>query len=92
MTTTRYRIPAQVMTRQVGVEIVLLQLASGTYFGLDPVGARAWQLLAEHRSLDAVCTMMIDEYEVSPETLRRDLLSLVESLCESGLLEEEPGD
>lgn len=80
------------MTRQVGEELVLLQLASGTYFGLDPVGARAWQLLAEQRSLEEVCAVMIGEYEVSPEELWPDLSSLIASLCASGLLEEVPSD
>ncbi|MBK9987508.1 MAG: hypothetical protein IPP21_11335 [Betaproteobacteria bacterium] len=32
-------IPTQVMARTVGDETVILDLASGTYFGLDPVGA-----------------------------------------------------
>ena len=31
-------IPPQVMARTVGDETVILDLASGTYFGLDPVG------------------------------------------------------
>ena len=32
-------IPSQVMARTVGDETVILDLASGTYFGLDPIGA-----------------------------------------------------
>jgi len=40
-------IPAQVMARTVGDETVILDLASGTYYGLDPVGARIWQLMSE---------------------------------------------
>ena len=41
---TKLVIPAQVMSRQVGDETVILDLGSGMYFGLDPVGARirAW--------------------------------------------------
>ena len=31
----------------LGDETVILDLASGTYYGLDPVGARIWQLMAE---------------------------------------------
>ena len=33
-------ISPQAMARTVGDETVILDLASGTYFGLDPVGAR----------------------------------------------------
>ena len=34
------RIPDQVATRQLGGETVLLNLETGTYFGLDAVGSR----------------------------------------------------
>ena len=42
-------IPTQVMARTVGDETVILDLASGTYYGLDPIGARIWQLMGEGR-------------------------------------------
>jgi hypothetical protein len=35
------------MARTVGDETVILDLANGTYYGLDPVGARMWQLMSE---------------------------------------------
>ena len=38
---------------------VILDLASGTYYGLDPVGARMWQLMADGQTLAAICDTMI---------------------------------
>ena len=38
-------IPEDVVHRMVGDEAVLLQLDSGVYYGLDPVGSRIWELL-----------------------------------------------
>ncbi len=73
-------IPVQVMARQVGDETVILDLASGTYFGLDPVGARIWQLLGEGKTLDDVCEVMLSEYEASREEIERDVLRLAEEL------------
>ena len=78
--TDRVSIPAQVMARQVGEETVILDLGSGTYFGLDAVGARMWQGLSEGQTLAEICTALLAEYEVSPEELERDLLSLAEEL------------
>jgi len=78
--TDKAAIPAQVMARQVGKETVILDLVSGTYFGLDPVGARIWQLLAEGRTLAEVCAAMLAEYEVTREDIERDVLILVEEL------------
>lgn len=73
-------IPTQVMARTVGDETVILDLASGTYYGLDPVGARMWQLLGEGRTLDGVCDVMLDEYDVTREALEGDILRLTEEL------------
>ena len=79
-------IPAQVMARQVGDETVILDLASGTYFGLDPIGARIWQLIGEGKSLGEVCEALLAEYEVSREQLQGDLERLLQELGSKGLI------
>ena len=78
--TDKATIPSQVMARQVGEETVILDLASGTYFGLDPVGARIWQLMTEGKTLVEVCSAMLEEYEVTREDIERDVLKLAEEL------------
>ena len=80
-------IPAQVMSRQVGDETVILDLGSGTYFGLDPVGARIWQLLSEGHQVDAVVSALLGEYDVPEEQLRQDVNGLVSELVSRGLVE-----
>ena len=79
-------IPQQVMARQIGDEQVILDLASGTYFGLDPVGARIWQLLTEGKTLAQACEVMQVEYEVTQETIEHDVLTLVQTLVERQLV------
>ena len=79
-------IPAQVMARTVGDETVILDLASGTYFGLDPVGARIWQLMGERKTMAEICTTMLEEYEVEREQLEADVLRLATELAERGLV------
>ena len=84
--TDKVTIPTQVMARQVGDETVILDLASGTYFGLDPVGARIWQLMGEGQTLALVCDVMLEEFEVTRETLEADVLRLVIELQAKGLV------
>jgi hypothetical protein len=84
--TDKVAIPTQVMVRQVGVETVILDLASGTYFGLDPVGARIWQLMGEGKTLAEICSMMLDEYEVERGQLETDVLRITGELLERGLV------
>ena len=84
--TDKLAIPAQVMARTAGDETVILDLASGTYFGLDPVGARIWALMAEGRALSEICETMLEEYEVEREQLEADVLRLAAELSERGLV------
>ena len=82
----RLQIPEQVVTRQVGDETVLLNLESGTYFGLDPVGSRFLELLEVERTLAAVLAKMLEEFDVTEAQLEADLLRLADEMLASGLL------
>ena len=82
----RLRVHPSVLSRELAGETVLLNLESGVYYGLDAVGTRAWNLLAEERTLADVCTIMLEEFEVTHDTLQQDLTTLVRELCEKQLL------
>ncbi|HVT05542.1 MAG TPA: PqqD family protein [Thermoanaerobaculia bacterium] len=79
-------IPKSVLFQKVGEEIVLLSLDSGVYFGLDPVGARIWELISEQKSLDEVAETIAAEYDAPRETIDGDLESLVKELQEKKLI------
>jgi Coenzyme PQQ synthesis protein D (PqqD) len=81
------RIPERITFRRVRDEMALLNLETGVYFGLDEVGARMWELLAEHHNLQAVAERMEAEYDVAPAQLRKDLLRLTQELIAKGLIE-----
>ena len=86
----RLRVHPSVLSRELAGETVLLNLESGVYYGLDAVGTRAWNLLTEERTFDDVCTIMLEEFDVSRDTLRGDLTALVRELCEKQLLVAVP--
>ncbi len=71
--------------REMDGEAVILNLESGTYFGLDPVGTRIWQLLEQDGNLRIVFERMRQEFDVEPEVLERDLLRLAGQFAEKGL-------
>jgi Coenzyme PQQ synthesis protein D (PqqD) len=83
-------VPSQVMTREMGDETVILDLASGTYFSLNPIGTRFWQLVREGRTLAQMCDAMQDEYEVARDQLEADLQRLADDLVGRGLLVIRP--
>lgn len=83
------RISDDTVFRELEGEAVVLNLARGTYYGLDEVGTRIWQLIQRFGRLDAVRDALIEEYEVEPSTAERDLLDLVAHLATQGLVELE---
>ena len=83
---SRFAIEPSVVVRNLGEEMVILNLVSGTYFGLDPVGARIWELIGEDKTLAEVCEVILEEYDVSREALERDTLKLVEDLLAKELI------
>jgi len=80
-------IAPDVIFRLLDGEAVLLNLKTGNYFGLDPIGTRAWELILEHRSLERVHSALLEEYEVEADRLAQDLLALVSECCAKGLVQ-----
>jgi hypothetical protein len=68
-------------------EAAILNVKSGVYYGLNPVGARIWNLMQEPRAVAAIQTAITNEYDVEPERCARDLVGLLEKLLAEGLIE-----
>lgn len=77
---------SDVLFQEVGGEAVLLDLASETYFGLNPVGTRIWQLLGDGSALQSVRDALVAEYDATPEQIESDLLTLATQLSDAGLV------
>jgi hypothetical protein len=84
---SRVRISEHTLVQELSGEAVLLELSRGVYFGLDEIGTRIWQLLADGRSLGETVAALVDEYDVSAEQGAEDLLALVRELEERRLIE-----
>ena len=83
----RLEISPEVVAREVGGETMLLDLASGTYFGLDAVGGRIWQALENGASLAEACDQIEGEFDVARAQLETDVLALAQKIVEQGLAE-----
>lgn len=79
-------IPKHVMARQVGQETVILDLRTGVYFGLDEVGAQIWQLMADGKTLQAICDELLARYDTTRGQAEADVLRLSDELHRSGLI------
>ena len=85
---TKLNVPPEVMSRLVGDEMVLLDLSSGLYFGLDGVGQRIWQAVADGKTLSETVDIVVAEYDVDRDQATADVLQFASTLLERGLLAE----
>jgi hypothetical protein len=80
------------MASHVGDEVAILDLDRSLYYGLDPVGARIWELLQTPTQLSAVLAAVVTEFDVDDATARADLLALIDDMLDKKLVELRAGD
>ena len=75
----------QVIVRELSGESVILDLKSGSYFGLNGAGTRAWALMAQGASLRDVNAALTDEYDAPSAVIQQELMRFAAELCDHGL-------
>ncbi|WP_108788967.1 PqqD family peptide modification chaperone [Erythrobacter sp. Alg231-14] len=86
----RFTVTDDVVAREVGGEMVLLDLTSGQYFGLDTVGGRIWELLSERpHTLKELCDCIESEFNAPAQQIEADLIALAQQLQDQKLIAAE---
>jgi hypothetical protein len=88
--TTKVQANHDVLGAELGGEVSLLNLQSGTYFTLNAVGASVWRQIQQAKSLEEIKQRLLQEYEVDTRRCESDLRRLVMELQSSGLVELIP--
>jgi hypothetical protein len=78
----------EALSAKVGDELLMMSVQKGTYFNLNDVGTRIWELLAEPITLDDLVAALTAEYEVNTETARREVERFLVALRERDLLDD----
>ena len=88
----KIEISEDVVWREFGSEVLMLDLASQHYFGLSGTGSEMWQLIAQHGSSDPVIDSLLAKYDVEPASLKADFEKFVNELVAKGMLRVSRGD
>ena len=75
-----------VVSCDLDTEAAILNLKDGVYYGLDPIGAKIWNLIQKPITLTEVMETILNEYDVDSEQCKNDVLELIEELLENGLV------
>ena len=82
----RFRVPEHVCVQSLGGELVLLNVNTGYYFGLDEQGKTFFEALTAGPTLGAAIAELQEQYDVPPEQLAADFLELSGKLRQHGLV------
>lgn len=80
------------MTRKIAGETIVVPIRAraaelDSVYVLNEVGAAIWNQLDAGHSPAAITAAIAEEFDVSPETARRDVEQFLEKLLEAGVVE-----
>jgi hypothetical protein len=75
------------LSSRLGDDLVILNLKSGRYYGLNPVGARVWELAEKRSSAASIRDSIVNEFAVDPATAESDLADLLGQMESEGLIQ-----
>ncbi len=67
-------------------ETIILDIVSGVYSGLNPIGTTIWDMLEKAVTFADICNNILGEYQVDEECCTNDLMEFLNILLEHGLV------
>ena len=67
-------------------EIIMMNIETGKYFGVDDIGGRIWELIENPMTFEALCNTLQAEYEVDEQTCIADTKEFLDTLIEKKII------
>jgi Coenzyme PQQ synthesis protein D (PqqD) len=74
------------LSNPVGDEIIILNMETGDYLGLNSVGSAIWEQLSSPKSVNQIIEKLMIEFEVEREICLAQTLEYLEKINTLGLL------
>ena len=79
-------IPENTLSQELHGEVVILNIELESYYSLNPVGSKVWQLLTSTENVKGAIEELLQIYLVDEATLHHDVTLLAEELVAEELL------
>lgn len=76
----------RVIVQRARETLLLLDLDAGTYFSLDEVGGRVWELCDGSRTVADVVRVVTEEFDAPADVIESDVVALLSDLAGERLL------
>lgn len=84
--TLKYIQNAEIIQSKIGEEVVMLDMESGFYFGLNSVASIIWGMMERGISFEDLCDQLTEQFEVERTLCEADTQELLDQLLEKKII------
>lgn len=83
----KWEVTPTVLSSKIEDEAILMSFEADSYFGLDPVGSRIWELLTiKAATTNELVVLLTEEYEVDEKTCRENIQEFIDDMSTKKLI------
>lgn len=75
-----------IVSSEIDGETVMMDTSFEKYFGMKAIATRIWQIIEQQTSLQTLCEMLVEEYDVSMEQCMEDIQPFIHELAEQKMI------
>ena len=80
----------EVIQSKIGEEVVMLDIETGFYFGLNSVASTIWELMKVEISFDALIDELMAQFDVDRALCETDTIELINEFLEKKIIRVIP--
>jgi hypothetical protein len=84
----RYIHNKEIIQSKIGEEVVMLDMESGFYFGLNSVASVIWKMMEQEISFDLMIERLMGTFNVERSLCESDTKELIDQLLEKKIIRE----
>jgi|TARA_R110000824_G_scaffold61820_1_gene164069 hypothetical protein len=76
----------QILSSDIGDEMVMMDINLGKYFSLKGPSGRVWELIDKETSVQSIFDILLEEYDVEAEQCQKELFALLHDMHDAEMI------
>jgi hypothetical protein len=76
----------EIIQSKIGEEVVMLDMESGFYFGLNSVASIIWGMMKDGITFETLCNQLMEQFDVERSLCEADTQELIDQLLEKKII------
>jgi hypothetical protein len=79
---------AELLSSEIDGEVVMMNIETGRYIGMNPVGSEVWKILEQGpSSIHRICKELLLNFKVDQSTCEQEVLSFCTQMLKENLIQ-----